>query len=82
MFFAGVLLGSSALAQRDSSIDHMTFSREAITAHPYFNLNGPVAKEKQLLIHQPMDKDAIFYAMVALVLFFSQIHARLVSLVF
>ena len=74
MFFAGVLLGSSALAQRDSSIDHMTFSREAITAHPYFNLNGPVAKEKQLLIHQPMDKDAIFYAMVALVLFFAIIR--------
>ncbi|MFM7645591.1 MAG: DUF4271 domain-containing protein [Sphingomonadales bacterium] len=47
------------------------FSREALQAHPYFNLNAPVPSQNTMVLHQPVNKDLIFYSMIALVLFFA-----------
>ncbi len=73
LFF--VLSGTVTLAQHKGGFYENSFSRSALQAHPYFNLNGAVAAQKQMIVHDPANKDLVFYAIVALVLFFAIIKA-------
>lgn len=61
-------------AQGSAGWYHNSFSREALRAHPYFNLAAPVVAQNTMILHEPVNKDMIFYAMIALVLFFAIIR--------
>lgn len=75
LFLLGwIFLSGGVLAQDNASWYQNSISREALRAHPYFNMTGPVTLEKQMLVHEPVNKDLVFYAMVALVLFFAVIR--------
>jgi hypothetical protein len=74
IFFTWVLSGCLALAQQTPSFYNNELSRQALRAHPYFNLTAPVALQKEVQLHQPVSKDTLFYAIVALVLFFAIIR--------
>jgi hypothetical protein len=69
LFSSAVALSQEGLAWYESSA-----SREALRAHPYFNVAGPVALQRQMIVHDPDNKDLVFYAMVALVLFYAIIQ--------
>ena len=69
LFSSAVALSQEGLAWYESSA-----SREALRAHPYFNMAGPVALQRQMIVHDSDNKDLVFYAMVALVLFYAIIQ--------
>jgi len=69
-----MVLGGVAPAQQGAGWYQSSASREALRTHPYFNVAGPVELQKQILVHEPVNKDLVFYAMVALVLFFAIIR--------
>ncbi|NDF98057.1 MAG: DUF4271 domain-containing protein [Chitinophagia bacterium] len=63
-----------ALGQDGSDFYQTRFVRDALRSHPYFNIAGPIALQKEITTHQPINKDLVFYAIVALVLFFAIIR--------
>jgi len=69
LFSSAVALSQEGLAWYESSA-----SREALRAHPYFNVAGPVTLQRQMIVHDSDNKDLVFYAMVALVLFYAIIQ--------
>lgn len=71
--FLIVWMISSGLAfgQQVGTFYKNEFFREAMRTHPYFNIAGPASVQKEIMIHEPVNKDIIFYAIVALVLFFA-----------
>ena len=75
LFLLGWIFFSGGVLAQESSGGYLNgFSRDALRAHPYFNITGPVALPKQMIAHEPVNKDLVFYAMVVLVLFFAIIR--------
>ncbi|MFM8805953.1 MAG: DUF4271 domain-containing protein [Sphingomonadales bacterium] len=69
-----IFLSGGLLAQDNAGWYQNSSSHDALRDHPYFNVTGPASIQKQMPLHESASKDLVFYAMVALVLFYAIIQ--------